>query len=238
MNAQPILKAHPMMTHQRPIRYDVHGREKPLLRGWIHAVSAPLALAGCITAVCLAPGNGMKLACVVYMLCSLCLFGNSAAYHLGDWSPRVTDVLRRIDHVNIFLLIAGTYTPISFGLDTFWRNFILMSMWSATCIALLIHVFWITAPRWLYTIVYIVFGIYGVAFITLFWASLLAGPAVTFLILGGGAIYISGAIVYGLKKPDPWPHVFGFHEIFHTCTVIGYACQMVAVFLIIFALRG
>ena len=92
---------------ERKIRLDVHGRPKPAMRGWIHAVAAPLALAAGIVLICLAHGTGLKWACAVFMTCSLVLFGNSACYHLGDWSPRTTDVLRRIDHMNIFLLIAA-----------------------------------------------------------------------------------------------------------------------------------
>lgn len=82
---------------ERKIRLDVHGRPKPAMRGWIHAVATPLALAAGIVLICLAHGTGLKWACAVFMTCSLVLFGNSACYHLGDWSPRVTDVLRRID---------------------------------------------------------------------------------------------------------------------------------------------
>lgn len=218
---------------ERKVRLDVHGRPKPLLRGWIHAVTAPLALAAGIVLICLAQGAGLKWACAVFMTCSLILFGNSAAYHLGDWSPRVTDILRRIDHVNIFLLIAGTYTPVSFALQPFWRNTIIIGIWSCTLVALLIHVIWISAPRWLYVIVYIIFGVSGVAFMGLFWLSAAAGPTVVILIASGGACYIAGAIVYGLRKPDPWPKVFGFHEIFHLGTVLGYACHMVAIYMVI-----
>lgn len=119
------------------------------------------------------------------MTASLILFTNSACYHLGDWSPRVTDVLRRIDHVNIFLLIAGTYTPVSFALEPFWRNVIIISMWACTAIAIVIHVIWINAPRWLYTVVYIIFGIYGLAYMVMFWNSPYAGPAVVVLLCAG-----------------------------------------------------
>ena len=183
--------------------------------------------------ICLAHGTGLKWACAVFMTCSLVLFGNSACYHLGDWSPRVTDVLRRIDHMNIFLLIAGTYTPVSFALEPFWRNSIIAGMWICTTVALIIHVIWISAPRWLYVIVYIIFGVSGVAFMGLFWISPYAGPAVVVLLAAGGACYIAGAIVYALRKPDPWPKVFGFHEIFHCGTVAGYACHMVAIYMVI-----
>ena len=94
---------------ERKIRLDVHGRPKPAMRGWIHLVAAPLSLAAGIVLICLAQGAALKWACAVFMVCSLVLFANSAAYHLGDWSPRVTDVLRRIDHLNIFLLIVGMF---------------------------------------------------------------------------------------------------------------------------------
>lgn len=218
---------------ERKIRLDVHGRPKPLLRGWIHAVATPLALAGGIVLICLAHGTGLKWACAVFMTCSLILFGNSAAYHLGDWSPRVTDILRRIDHVNIFLLIAGTYTPVSFALAPVLRNSIIIGMWTCTAVALIIHVIWIGAPRWLYTIVYIIFGVSGLGFMGLFWVSPAAGPAVVVLIASGGTCYIAGAIVYALRRPDPWPRVFGFHEIFHLGTVAGYACHMVAIYMVI-----
>ena len=212
---------------ERKIRLDVHGRPKPLLRGWIHAIATPLALAAGIVLICLAHGTGLKWACAVFMTCSLVLFGNSACYHLGDWSPRVTDVLRRIDHMNIFLLIAGTYTPVSFALTPFWRDSIIAGMWICTTVALIIHVIWISAPRWLYVLVYIIFGVSGVAFMGLFWMSPYAGPTVVILLCAGGACYIAGAIVYALRKPDPWPKVFGFHEIFHT------ACHMVAIYMVI-----
>lgn len=217
----------------RKIRYDVHGRPKPAMRGWIHAVAAPLSLAAGIVLICLARQPGLKWACAVFMTSSLILFTNSAAYHLGDWSGKVTNVLRRIDHVNIFLLIAGTYTPASFALQPFWRNTIIISMWACTAVAIIIHVIWINAPRWLYTLVYIIFGIYGLAYMALFWTSPVAGPAVTILIIAGGVCYIAGAIVYARRSPDPWPRVFGFHEIFHCGTVAGYACHMVAIYMVI-----
>lgn len=217
----------------RKIRYDVHGRPKPAMRGWIHAVAAPLSLAAGIVLICLAKQPGLKWACAVFMVSSLILFTNSAAYHLGDWNSKVTNVLRRIDHVNIFLLIAGTYTPVAFALQPFWRNTIIISMWTCTAIAIIINVIWTTAPRWLYTLVYVIFGIYGLAYMVLFWTSPVAGPVVTTLIIAGGVCYIAGAIVYARRSPDPWPRVFGFHEIFHCGTVAGYACHMVAIYMVI-----
>ena len=165
------------------------------------------------------------------------LFTNSAIYHLGDWSPTVTNILRRIDHVNIFLLIAGTYTPVSFALEPRMRDLIIISMWVCTAVVMIIHVIWINAPRWLYVLVYIIFGVSGVTYMGLFWVSPAAGPAVVILIASGGLCYILGAIVYALRKPDPWPKVFGFHEIFHLGTIAGYACHMVAIYMVICNLR-
>lgn len=219
------------------VRLDVHGRPKPLRRGWLHAIASPLSLAAGIVLICLAHGTGLKWACAVFMTCSLVLFTNSAIYHLGDWSPTVTNILRRIDHVNIFLLIAGTYTPVSFALQPRVRDIIIVSMWVCTAIVMIIHVIWINAPRWLYVLVYIIFGVSGVAYMGLFWISPAAGPAVVVLIASGGLCYILGAIVYALRKPDPWPKVFGFHEIFHLGTIAGYACHMVAIYMVICNLR-
>lgn len=219
------------------VRLDVHGRPKPLMRGWLHAIASPLSLAAGIVLICLAHGTGLKWACAVFMTCSLVLFTNSAIYHLGDWSPTVTNILRRIDHVNIFLLIAGTYTPVSFALEPRMRDLIIISMWVCTAIVMIIHVIWINAPRWLYVLVYIIFGVSGVTYMGLFWVSPAAGPAVVILIASGGLCYILGAIVYALRKPDPWPKVFGFHEIFHLGTIAGYACHMVAIYMVICNLR-
>ena len=219
------------------VRLDVHGRPKPLMRGWLHAIASPLSLAAGIVLICLAHGTSLKWACAVFMTCSLVLFTNSAIYHLGDWSPTVTNILRRIDHVNIFLLIAGTYTPVSFALEPRMRDLIIISMWVCTAIVMIIHVIWINAPRWLYVLVYIIFGVSGVTYMGLFWVSPAAGPAVVILIASGGLCYILGAIVYALRKPDPWPKVFGFHEIFHLGTIAGYACHMVAIYMVICNLR-
>lgn len=219
------------------VRLDVHGRPKPLMRGWLHAIASPLSLAAGIVLICLAHGTGLKWACAVFMTCSLVLFTNSAVYHLGDWSPTVTNILRRIDHVNIFLLIAGTYTPVSFALEPRMRDLIIISMWVCTAIVMIIHVIWINAPRWLYVLVYIIFGVSGITYMGLFWVSPAAGPAVVILIASGGLCYILGAIVYALRKPDPWPKVFGFHEIFHLGTIAGYACHMVAIYMVICNLR-
>ena len=168
----------------------------------------------------------------IYGSTMVVLYAMSSIYHgLKPEMPK--KVFQVIDHCTIYFLIAGTYTPVSFALEPFWRNSIIAGMWICTTVALIIHVIWISAPRWLYVIVYIIFGVSGVAFMGLFWISPYAGPAVVVLLAAGGACYIAGAIVYALRKPDPWPKVFGFHEIFHCGTVAGYACHMVAIYMVI-----
>ncbi len=219
------------------VRLDVHGRPKPALRGWLHAGAAPLALAGGIVLICLAPTTGLKWACAVYMACSLILFANSAVYHIGDWDPQVTALLRRFDHANIFLLVAGTYTPVAFALQPRARTLLLAAVWTFALLSVLIITFWIRAPRWLSTLVYVLFGVSGVVAFPLFWRSAVAGPSVVWLIAAGGICYIIGAVIYALRRPDPWPRVYGFHEIFHTLTIAAYACHMVAIFLVVCRLR-
>ncbi|MBR4399927.1 MAG: hemolysin III family protein [Aeriscardovia sp.] len=214
-------------------RLDVHGRAKPLTRGWVHAVFSPLAMAACIVAICLAPTKGLKAACSVYLASSCLLFINSACYHIGNWGPRMTDVLRRVDHANIFLLIAGTYTPLSFALPFIGRVLVISVMWGTVALALLLNVLWISAPRWLYTSTYIIIGVAGASIMPFLWMSAAAGFVVVILTGCGGLLYIAGGVIYGAKRPDPWPKVFGFHEIFHVFTVLGYACEITAVFLVI-----
>ena len=218
-------------------RLDVHGRAKPLTRGWVHAIFSPLAMAACIVAICLAPTKGLKAACSVYLASSCLLFINSACYHIGNWGKRLTDVLRRIDHANIFLLIAGTYTPLSFALPFIGRVIVISVMWGTVALALLVNVLWISAPRWLYTSTYIVIGVAGASIMPFLWLSKWAGFIVVILTACGGILYIAGGVIYGAKKPDPWPKVFGFHEIFHVFTVLGYACEITAVFWVICKMR-
>ncbi|MBR6440174.1 MAG: hemolysin III family protein [Aeriscardovia sp.] len=221
----------------RKVRLDVHGREKPAARGWIHALFSPAAAAACIVAICLAPTKGLKAACSVYLASTCLLFINSACYHIGNWGRRLTDILRRIDHANIFLLIAGTYTPFSFALPFVGRVVVISVMWGTVAVALLVNVFWISAPRWLYTATYIVIGVAGAAVMPFLWMSPEAGFVVVILTACGGLLYIGGGVVYGAKRPDPWPRVFGFHEVFHTLTVLGYTLELTAVFLVICKMR-
>ncbi len=205
---------------------------KPKLRGWIHAITAPLALAACIVLTVLAPTTTLKIGSAVYLSCSLLLFANSGVYHIsnGHFPVKVSQLLRRIDHANIYLLIAGTYTPLALALMTpDHQRLVLGIIWTGAVIGMVANVCWITAPRWLFTILYVVLGWVAVWFIPELYRA--GGAAIVILIASGGVIYTLGAVVYALKKPDPLPRWFGFHEIFHACTVAAWVCQCIACYM-------
>ena len=203
---------------------------RPTWRGWIHAATFPVAIAAGIILIVLAQGAAAKWASAVFMATSLLLFGNSALYHRFDWGPKTRAVLKRIDHANILLLIAGTYTPIAvLALPTDKAIILLSLVWGGAILGILFRVFWIDAPRWLYVALYLVLGWAAVMYmVDLFQAN----AAMMILVIIGGVLYTLGAVVYALKRPNPWPGHFGFHEIFHVCTVLAFLCHWTACLLI------
>ncbi|WP_353065171.1 PAQR family membrane homeostasis protein TrhA [Arcanobacterium hippocoleae] len=209
---------------------------KTKLRGWIHLISTPLSLANSIVLLVFAANGGQAFAAVLYLIAGLVLFGCSATYHIGNWNPRTKAILRRLDHSNIFLLIAGTYTPVSVMLLSPRDATIVLSIiWGGSLIGILMHVFWINSPRWLYVILYILLGWVAIWFLPTFWQN--GSPAVVVLLIAGGAAYTIGALFYAFRWPNPWPQYFGFHEFFHLGTVAGYACHAVAIWLALFIIR-
>jgi hemolysin III len=207
---------------------------KPRLRGWLHAGMAPLATAGGIVLVALAPDSSSRIAAAVYLAASLLLFGTSAIYHRFSWGPRGDAVLRRMDHANIYVFIAGTYTPMAvLLLPARSATTLLVVIWSAALAGLLFRLFWLSAPRWLYTALYIAMGWAALFWLPQFLAN--GGVAVFSLILAGGLLYTGGAVVYARKRPDPWPLWFGYHEIFHACTILAFACHYVAISLAMYS---
>lgn len=203
---------------------------RPTWRGWIHAATFPVAIVAGIVLIAVAQGGAAKWAAAVFMVTSMLLFGNSALYHRFDWSPKVKITLKRIDHANIFLLIAGTYTPLAVLALPPQKGALLLSLvWGGTVVGILFRVFWINAPRWLYVALYLLMGWAAVMFmVDLFTAN----ATMMVLVIIGGLLYTGGAIVYALKKPNPWPGHFGFHEIFHVCTVLAFLCHWAACLLI------
>lgn len=206
---------------------------KPLLRGWSHELFTPIALVAGILLVALAPTRVERLSCVVYTLAAVLLFGNSAFYHRGNWSQKAHQVFRRVDHANIFVFIAGSYTPLAVGmLRGGSLHVLLLLIWICALAGVLFRVFWLSAPRWLYVALYVAMGWAAVGWMGQFWKA--GGPAVVLLIALGGVIYTLGALAYGFKRPNPWPGVFGFHEIFHACTILAAASHYVAICLVLF----
>ncbi|MGO1537998.1 MAG: PAQR family membrane homeostasis protein TrhA [Leucobacter sp.] len=203
---------------------------KPSWRGWIHAGTFPVTIAAGIVLITLADGPVAKWASTVFMLTSMLLFGVSALYHRINWQPRTFQLFRRLDHANIFLLIAGTYTPIALlALPPDKGVLLLILVWVGAIFGIAFRVFWINSPRWLYVPLYVLLGWAAVMYIVDIYR---ANPASMVLIIVGGLLYTLGSLVYGLKRPNPVPGVFGFHEIFHTLTVLAFLCHWTAALLV------
>jgi hemolysin III len=199
----------------------------PRLRGVTHAWALVAAVGGAVVLALLAPAGTPRLAAIVYG-CGLCaLFAGSALYHRWRWSPRVRPLLRRIDHSTIFVFIAASYTPIALlVLEGSLRWVVLGLVWAGALAGVALSVAWITAPRVLVACTYVALG----------WVAVIATPqlverlpvAPLVLLAVGGLLYSAGAAVYAARRPDPWPHVFGFHELFHAFVVAAAAAHYAA----------
>ena len=189
-----------------------------------------LALIGGLLLLILADDPLVRVGCAVWTLTAVLLFGHSAVYHRGRWTEKVEAVLRRVDHSNIAVFIAGTYTPLALALLEGTSRVVLLSViWGCALAEVLFRTFWLGAPRWLYVALYIAMGWVALFWLPSFWAS--GGPAVVILLLAGGVCYTLGAVVYALKRPNPSQKWFGFHEIFHAGTILGAMCHWVAILL-------
>jgi hemolysin III len=204
---------------------------KPRLRGWLHAGMFPAVLIAGLALTALADSPRARIACGIYVLTACLLFGVSALYHRGNWGPRAGRVLRRLDHANIFLIIAGTYTPLTLlllrGATGEW---LLWGIWAAAAAGIVFRVFWVGAPRWLYTPCYIAMGWAAVFFLPDFLRA--GGIAVLVCVVVGGLLYSMGGVVYGIRRPNPSPRWFGFHEVFHSLTLAAFAVHYVGISLV------
>lgn len=184
--------------------------------------------------VALSQDTPARIATAIYTITSALLFGTSGLYHRGNFGARTLEVLRRMDHSNIYLIIAGTYTPFAvIALDGGAQLAVLLTIWIGAVSGVAFRTLWLGAPRWLYTSLYIVLGWVAVFFIPQFIAAV--GIAAVILVVIGGVLYSLGAVVYARKRPDPSPAWFGFHELFHSLTIGAYACQWCAVLLVVLA---
>jgi hemolysin III len=212
--------------------------DKPRLRGWLHVWAFAVSLVAGVVLVSVAAatrGTGAALATSVYALTVCLLFGTSAMYHRVRWStPTRRAVVARLDHSMIFLFIAGSYTPFALlAMPERIGRTVLVVVWVGAVAGVLLKTSWITAPRWLSVPLYI-----GLGWVAVFVLPDLlghGGVAALVLVILGGLVYTVGGVVYGLKRPDPVPAVFGFHEVFHLCTVVAAACHMVAVWLAVYS---
>lgn len=194
--------------------------KRPLLRGWFHVGAFAAWLIGGPFLIAAAPDGGSRAALIVYVLAMLAMFGISALFHRIRWSARAWRRMRRADHSAIFLGIAGTSTGLSGLALTGWPQALVLSMvWTGAIVGITLRQVWLDAPQWAVAVPYVVVG----------WCSLIVAPQLVrslgwvgfALMLVAGVAYTAGALVYARKRPDPWPDVFGFHEIFHACTVVG-----------------
>jgi hemolysin III len=199
---------------------------KPKLRGWLHLAMAPIAFIGGLVLVVLGDTVQARASAAVFTVTAVFLFSMSAVYHRGTWSPRWGTALKRIDHSNIFLIIAGSYTPFALLLPRDQGRTLLVIVWTGAILGVVFRLVWIHAPRWLYVPVYVALGSVAIFFL----GPLLrhAGTTVVTFVVAGGVLYTLGALVYGIKRPNPSPRWFGFHEIFHALTILAFVSHYIA----------
>jgi hemolysin III len=193
---------------------------RPLLRGWLHVGAVVAWLIGGPFLIAAAPNGWSRFVLSVYVLSMLFMFGTSALFHRIRWSAPAWRRMRRADHSAIFIGIAGTSTGLAGLALTGWSQALVLSLvWAGALVGIVLRQVWLDAPQWAVAVPYVVVG----------WCPLIVAPQLVrslgwvgfVLMLIAGLFYTSGALVYARKRPDPWPGVFGFHEVFHACTLVG-----------------
>jgi len=209
-------------------------QEKPLLRGVSHEIAAAFAFAGGIALTQMASGTRGKIAAVVYGASLFALFSISALYHRPRWSRRLYVIMRRLDHAAIFVLIAGTYTPICLLVPSAGGLRLLVAVWAAALAGVVFSIVLPHAPKALFATLYVALGWACVPVIPALAKAL--GPLGIALLTGGGVVYSVGAVIYAVRRPDPFPKVFGYHEVFHVLVIIAAAFHYLAVLGVVGAL--
>ena len=208
---------------------DAIARVKPRLRGVSHEYAFFVSLVLGAGLIVLAKGAEARLAVAVYAVSLSALFGVSALYHRVDWKrPESRRWMRRLDHAMIFFLIAGTVTPFALlMLDPPLATALLIAVWAGALAGTIVELVWIESPKWVAAAVYVAVGMIGAVGFPAIIAE--AGPGAGVLIAGGGALYLAGAVIYALQRPNPSPTVFGYHEIFHVLVIAAAAAHFAAV---------
>ncbi|QDY05827.1 hemolysin III family protein [Micromonospora sp. HM134] len=225
------------MTTSAPLRLKPVDIGKPRMRGWLHTYAFFVALVCGIVLSAIAatrPGWTPLVSCLIYSVTVCGLFGTSALYHRRVWSERGYQIMRRMDHSMIFVFIAGTYTPLCvLLLDRPTAVLMLGLVWGGALAGVAVKLIWPHAPRWVSAPLYLALGWVSVAILPQILRQ--GGVAVLVLLAVGGAVYSVGAVFYALRRPNPWPTVFGHHEFFHACTLIAALCHHIAIYFALFA---
>ena len=204
------------------------GPVKPKLRGVLHEIAFFVSLVSGVALVWAAPTASSTLICLVYVCSISLLFGVSALFHRHTWGPVGRRRMRRADHSTIFIAIAGSYTAVAGIALTGWaRTALLLIVWIGAIAGITLRQVWLDAPKWVIALPYVVVGWAAVVVLPQLYRAL--GPTGFALLLAGGLAYSAGAVVYALKKPNPVPGVFGYHEVFHACTIVGAVLHFVCV---------
>ena len=195
-------------------------KTKPLLRGYSHQAAFFISLGASMVLLLNAQGTKTIIATLIYAISLALLFGISALYHRPTWQPSQRMWMRRLDHASIYIMIAGSSTPICLlALSPMVGIKLLQLVWLAAIFGIIQSLFWVNAPKWLSALMYVTVG----SLIIPYFPELKAALSIQDIgyLLSGGVVYILGALIYALKKPDPFPLIFGYHEIFHLLVITG-----------------
>lgn len=208
--------------------YNLSPPPKPRLRGYFHQEAFYTALGACALLIARSSNQRARTASIIYSGGLLFLFGMSAIYHRPHWEPRARAILKRFDHSAIFILIAGTFTPICLlSLPERSGHQLLLIIWLAAFVGILQSVLWAKAPKWLTSFLYVVMGWFALPYLDELRESL--GRKNLSLIVAGGIVYTIGAVFYAMKKPKLSPSVFGYHEAFHLLTIIAAILHFIVI---------
>jgi hemolysin III len=202
---------------------------KPLLRGHFHQAAFFTACGACLLLIAKSDTNLSLIAAIIYSFSLIFLLGTSALYHRINWQPQARQMMKRLDHCAIYILIAGTFTPVCLlALGDESGRQLLMTIWSIAVLGVIQSLFFVNAPKWLSAILYVVAG-----YMILPYMGELKDKVNLTLLIGGGVIYTVGALTYALKRPNFRPMIFGYHEVFHVLVIVGAAFHFVLVYQLI-----